>query len=1456
MTSTAGLELDLSWKMVSKGNRSATRRTRKSVAKNSTGGMQLSDGNSRPAEDVTVSDSEKLGVAVLGQRFSDKVEHVPIKKRRFMFRSPSPPPSPPQTPSLQVEVSDQHKDIQSASGQSGFSSTTLKQQTMEIGTLTTSTTGVIDGKFSDVSSEKVGCVEDFSGIEMLAAAACNDGVDDYTDNNEKNPSIESKQARDESSSFPLMPLEETTVLLETDSCTQKDSGNEIKMEDSSLLPPKGSGNEAKMEDSSLLPPKGSENEAKMEDSSLLPPKDSENEVRMEDSSLLSSKDSGHEVKMEDSYLLPAKDSGHEVKIEDLSLLPPQDSGNDDKRVDSSILDNSVAVLHKSPSDKKMGEMSICLPDDRSLWDLNLSMDAWERPCDNGCDDSKNNTVDNIHVDKDAILQNKDLQDKKTDSVDDVVTFEVDRDKCSPSNYGVSPVGTDGLNEKEQELGGCSSLSGNNNRHLSLTANNAADSAKCVDDDVNTSTHLVGMNQCSSPRQEADNITSVMLLKKITETSLSQGNVELGKIDCVYRAEVGKITCTKSVKVEESDVVSPYVPVLENAIKDVERQTVNEDGKTYGGDSGLHDDKISGEDMEICQPLGNVVPKAEPADGAQEVGICDSSLKFEDMLASGLSVVVADVKGQSTGASSSFDPKIGTSAPLEPEKTLSLSESHPATSTAHGFIEACGNDENGPPSSVDKVDATDSSNQNHESAAQFIVAPEAGGSDGNAHCNQNHESAASQDKAFIGGKESSFDLQAGYDSQFEDGELRESDVPSWDEIEQVDYDTEGEEERLCGLEAENNEEKLKSERHSSPGSDDIIEKTKNSGTQDGLGENAVTLNLTTVAVEASESKMDAIDFVDGSANKEYHSALDGSKPSKRELLSGIEASPSCDAVQTSRSDNCDDLNPQAEKDPGPENLTGRDRSTSHIRARSPGGGPYISHSAGQSSPLYHGANPSLRSRPRSAIEGRGYAISADQALSEPADAARTENRIGRHFMGSHSNGMYRPPMRRRSPGERDDSYSMHMRIATVRDTSPDRSRFRRYPQGVSKGIRDEYLRHIPDDNLEYFSRLPSSDSVQRSRSGNFDDSYTQSEREGGSEKFIGRDRPATTRMHGRNPGGGHFFNPSGGIRDEYIRHVADDGTEYFSRLPSSDALRRSRSDNFDDSYPQTEREGGSDKFIGRGRPVSRMRGRSPGGGHFFNPSAGYWDSKRQHSPNHHGAYRSACLRPKSAIEGRGYVVSTDQTLPEPAGVTARPDNRINRHFMSSTSNSGYRPLMRRRSPVERDDSYGMHMRMATVRDGSPDRSRFRRYPQGVGRGMRPDYLRHDPDEATEYITRLPHRLGRRERSISPEGHYVESYKKTRSSSRSRSPMGFLVQRDRNEGSRRHSRLPDFRSDARTDRVRLFPKRFPSDYGESFISPPQDRISPQRNSRVFEDRNSGLDHLRGRKSPVRMLREAKF
>lgn len=266
-------------------------------------------------------------------------------------------------------------------------------------------------------------------------------------------------------------------------------------------------------------------------------------------------------------------------------------------------------------------------------------------------------------------------------------------------------------------------------------------------------------------------------------------------------------------------------------------------------------------------------------------------------------------------------------------------------------------------------------------------------------------------------------------------------------------------------------------------------------------------------------------------------------------------------------------------------------------------------------------------------------------------------------------------------------------------------------------------------------------------------------------------------------------------------------------------------------------------MGRDRFSLHMRRRSPGGGHIVNT---------RQSPPCHGPYGSGRPRPRSVVESRGFLMASDRTMFEVSGVEGF-DSRVRRQYMSSSSNSVYRSINRR--PLGcRDDIY---TGTAPIRDDiGPDRSRFRRYPESISRGFREDYRRPMPNYPAD--DHMPHRIARRERSISPLGgerpHYAQPYKKPRSRSRSRSPSSWFSMRDRNEGSRRRSRSPDFRS-TRINRVRApFKKRFEVEYEEGFMSPPRNRMSPQRNPPRFDDRISGLDNFRDRKSPVRMFRQS--
>lgn len=297
----------------------------------------------------------------------------------------------------------------------------------------------------------------------------------------------------------------------------------------------------------------------------------------------------------------------------------------------------------------------------------------------------------------------------------------------------------------------------------------------------------------------------------------------------------------------------------------------------------------------------------------------------------------------------------------------------------------------------------------------------------------------------------------------------------------------------------------------------------------------------------------------------------------------------------------------------------------------------------------------------------------------------------------------------------------------------------------------------------------------------------------------------------------------------------------------------RSSNFELS--SQHEENGSDLSMGKERSDLQMHGKSLGGPNLANSSLTYWDSKRRLSPTCHGSFGSGRPRPKSVIESRGYA-----THAEGPGIGGA-DNHMPRQAINSSSNGFYRPPLRRRSPANRDDTHNTHRGLAPGRDTSPDRRRFRRYQQGVGRAFREEYQRPMPNDSDEYSYHVPHRIPRREQNGSPPSrgpiYYKRPYKRSQSRSRSRSPVGgWFLQRERDEVPKhRSSRSPDYRFEARVDRMRLpFQKQgFTAKY-EEFLSPPRRRFSPpQHNSRWFDDPNNGADHFRGRRFPARPFQQ---
>ncbi|XP_068649999.1 uncharacterized protein [Aristolochia californica] len=202
MLSTVGLELtrvidpDLTWRTVAnrKGRRARTsltatnRKTPNFQSLRNSG--DLIDKSSKEVEDMPISESEKLGVTILGRRFSDTLENLPIKKRKFMLvQFPS---TPSQTSSSLSEDSagstkiSNFEQLDMVDGK-----TNLEAESEKVGGDTEAESENLGGDTKD-ENEKVGGDADFSGISILATAACNcnrGGGMGNTDNSEGFPRI-------------------------------------------------------------------------------------------------------------------------------------------------------------------------------------------------------------------------------------------------------------------------------------------------------------------------------------------------------------------------------------------------------------------------------------------------------------------------------------------------------------------------------------------------------------------------------------------------------------------------------------------------------------------------------------------------------------------------------------------------------------------------------------------------------------------------------------------------------------------------------------------------------------------------------------------------------------------------------------------------------------------------------------------------------------------------------------------------------------------------------------------------------------------------------------------------------------------------------------------------------------------------------------------------------------------
>ncbi|KDP25401.1 hypothetical protein JCGZ_20557 [Jatropha curcas] len=160
---------DLTWKKVAKGNRTSSRQARTSVSRswNANEEMIKTDPNTM---DMPFSEYEKLGISVLGCHFSENIDNVPIKKRKLVFRSISPLRRPASQPS-----EEKCHPRKSQSGPIDFSGSKN-----DLGQTIDTENDVCEKNLQRVRTQ-LNEREDFSGIYILASAACCDSCEEVDD---------------------------------------------------------------------------------------------------------------------------------------------------------------------------------------------------------------------------------------------------------------------------------------------------------------------------------------------------------------------------------------------------------------------------------------------------------------------------------------------------------------------------------------------------------------------------------------------------------------------------------------------------------------------------------------------------------------------------------------------------------------------------------------------------------------------------------------------------------------------------------------------------------------------------------------------------------------------------------------------------------------------------------------------------------------------------------------------------------------------------------------------------------------------------------------------------------------------------------------------------------------------------------------------------------------------------
>ncbi|XP_060203705.1 uncharacterized protein LOC132631959 isoform X1 [Lycium barbarum] len=254
--------------------------------------------------------------------------------------------------------------------------------------------------------------------------------------------------------------------------------------------------------------------------------------------------------------------------------------------------------------------------------------------------------------------------------------------------------------------------------------------------------------------------------------------------------------------------------------------------------------------------------------------------------------------------------------------------------------------------------------------------------------------------------------------------------------------------------------------------------------------------------------------------------------------------------------------------------------------------------------------------------------------------------------------------------------------------------------------------------------------------------------------------------------------------------------------------RNRPYNLTGSYHRPVRGFTPDKFVGRYRSRYNSQDRGATDGQWNS-----WNSRNRHPSTYH------CSESHNYSRRHNFTGSAEKF----GGL----NSRVHQQSIKFSSEGVRRPLVRRRSSVERDDYYDVHNRMVPARGGYQSRNGGRSFSQRVVRGIRDEGYEPIPGDGDLSSVRVPQYLHRRGRTSTPTSgratHISLPRRRSHSRSRTPSPHPWHTRRERNFSTRRRSRSPDLRSHGRTERS----------FGEDFSSPQQGHCPAERSSSRWID-----------------------